>query len=165
MGYCSLQNKSSPWPAGLGIVCGKGSPYFRCLSKPFFEGDGQKESNGIKCSGILLQNLSSQKGVPMKITAAFSLLLALVIPFAVYSENSDNPYGAAAYHWLGHCRVDICSGDILAMGPKPSAADTCKCWSCPWDQRIYCNTPDSYPDCKWLLFSCKGPRPEECCDE
>jgi hypothetical protein len=51
------------------------------------------------------------------------------------------------------------------MGPKPSAVNTCKCWSCPWDERIYCKTPNSHPDCKWLLFDCNGPRPEECCDE
>lgn len=57
-----------------------------------------------------------------------------------------------------------CSGSV-GMGKKSSASDTCKCWSCPFDQQIYCKIPDSHPYCKWLLFSCEGPRPEECCDE
>jgi len=100
----------------------------------------------------------------MKVTAAVSLLLALVFPFTVYPENND-PYNPWAFHWLGHHREETRNNDLVAMGTKPSTANTCKCWSCPWDQRIYCKTPDSHPDCKWLLFPCEGPRPEECCDE
>jgi len=100
----------------------------------------------------------------MRIVFAFSLFLTLLIPFTLYSEDNslDN---VLAYPQVGDHRKGIGSSDLFAMGPKPSTANTCKCWACPWDERIYCKMPDSHPDCKWLLFDCNGPRPEECCDE
>jgi len=100
----------------------------------------------------------------MRIMVAFLLCVTLLTPFTLYSEDSghDNVliHPKVSKHLKG-----IGSSNLVAMGPKPSAPDTCKCWACPWDQRIYCKMQDSHPDCKWLLFSCEGPRPEDCCDE
>lgn len=100
----------------------------------------------------------------MRIVVAFFLFLALLIPLTLYSEDKS-PDTVLAFPRVGDHRKAFDGRDLAAMGPKPSAANTCKCWSCPWDQKIYCNAPDSHPDCKWLLFPCEGSRPEECCDE
>ena len=100
----------------------------------------------------------------MRIVVAFCLFITLLMPFTLYSED-NSPDNALTYPLVGDHRNGIDGSDLVAMGPKPSDANTCKCWWCPFDQRIYCKVPDSHPDCKWLLFSCDGPRPEECCDE
>lgn len=100
----------------------------------------------------------------MRIVGAFFLFITLLIPFTLYSEDKG-PDDVLTYLHVSDHRKGIKSGEFIVMGPKPSAPNTCKCWACPWDQRIYCKMPDSYPDCKWLLFDCDGPRPEECCDE
>lgn len=100
----------------------------------------------------------------MRMLVASLLFVTLLIPFTLFSEDNglDN---VPAYPRTGDYRKGVSSGDLVTMGPKPPASNTCKCWTCPWDQRIYCKMPDSHPDCKWLLFPCEGPRPEECCDE
>jgi len=99
----------------------------------------------------------------MRIVVSFFLFITLLVSFTLYCED-NSPDNMLTYPQVSDHRKGIGS-DLVAMGPKPSEANTCRCWSCPWDQRIYCKTPDSHPDCKWLLFSCDGPRPEECCDE
>ena len=68
----------------------------------------------------------------MKTAAAFSLVLALVIPFAAHPELSNEPYGVTVDHWLGHHPTDMRSRDVLAIGLTPSVENTCRCWSCPW---------------------------------
>lgn len=100
----------------------------------------------------------------MRIAAASFLCIALLMPLTICSGDNSTDHVLANALVIDH-RMGIGSNDLLAMGPKPSAVNTCKCWSCPWDERIYCKTPNSHPDCKWLLFDCNGPRPEECCDE
>jgi len=110
------------------------------------------------------------RGGTVKIIAAFSLLVILVIPFNVYSEVDNPSNRTLAYPRAAHYEGGVTGNDLFAMGSNPPDQDPspgsslCTCWACSWDQRIYCNSPASHPEyCKKLTFSCYGPSPEDCC--
>ena len=110
------------------------------------------------------------RGGTVRIIVVFSLLVTLVIPITLYSEVDNSSNKASAYLHVGHYGGGVTSNDLFAMESNPPdqvpspASSLCRCWACSWDQRIFCNSPESHPEyCKQLTFSCYGPSPADCC--
>lgn len=111
-------------------------------------------------------------GGTVKIIVVFSLLAVLLIPISLYSEVDSPSDRALAYPHVAHHGGGVTSNDLFAMGSNPPdqglspGSSMCTCWACSWDQRIYCNSPESHPEyCKKLTFSCFGPSPADCCNK
>ena len=110
------------------------------------------------------------KGGTVRTAIAFFLLVTLVIPCRLFSEVDSPSHRDLACPHAAHYGGSVSSDDLLAMGSNPpdqsppQGSSLCTCWACSWDQRVYCNSPESHPEyCKKLTFSCYGPSPEDCC--
>ena len=105
----------------------------------------------------------------MRTMIVCTLLIMAVIPCTLFSEiratQADLAFPCFAYDGLSEP-----NNGMLAMGSnppdqgQPQGSSLCTCWACSWDQRIYCNNPQSHSEhCKELTFSCNGPSPSDCC--